>query len=276
MDYTQEQLVKDGFLVPPAPPDAWRAYDERHPVPNYFDFDWLSARHPDLYHRFALSSIGLMQELERLVDLSGLQVLDVGAGTGRSACAAARRARRVVALDAYASVTGFGAAQARQAGLTNLAYLRGNRDHLPFAASSFDALVNSWAELNLTEAYRLLKPGGLLIRLGAPLEALCGELTATLASAFPHLIQSIAPADWFEPGCPVQETRFLQDTWEGLPVLPPVLRHDFTYVADYSDPLEASAIFGRFYGPPARDYFLQRRQAQFAWRLRIEICRVLK
>lgn len=64
------------------------------PNPGYFEFDWLSARHPDLYDRFALSTVGLMHELRSVVDLTGLIVCDVGAGTGRSALGAAETASR--------------------------------------------------------------------------------------------------------------------------------------------------------------------------------------
>jgi SAM-dependent methyltransferase len=245
-------------------------------VPFYFDFDWFSARHPDLYHRFALSTDGLMQELEKLVDLSGLDVIDVGAGTGRSAIAAARRARSVCAVDIYKSVVLYGRDQVRRLGLANITYVRGNRGDLPFAASSFDALINSFAELHCSEAYRVLKPGGFLIRLGAPLAALCWELTATLSDVFPDILTEVAPDEWFEPGCPPTDIEFKEDEWNDQPVIPPTLQHDFTFVADYGDWQETAAIFGRLYGPKARQYFIDRRQSQVTHRLRIEVSRVRK
>jgi ubiquinone/menaquinone biosynthesis C-methylase UbiE len=276
MDYTQENLERDGYLIKAAPVDDWRRYDELHPVPNYFDFDWFSARHPDLYHRFALSTVGLMQELEKLVDLSGLDVIDVCAGTGRSALPAARRARTVAAVDIFEAVVLYGMDQVKQTGLNNLSYVRGDRNTLPFAGSQFDALVNSWAELSYPEACRVLKPGGYLIQLGAPVEALCGELTSTLAPVYPDLIQEVAPAEWFEVDFPEQNTRYADDFWNGLPVAPPTLRHDFTYLSEYADPQETAAIFGRLYGPKARQYILDRQQSHFAWRLRIEVSRVRK
>ncbi len=276
MGYCQEQLERDGFLIKAAPTDDWRKYDERHPVPGYFQFDWLSARHPDLYHRFALSTDGLMRELEKLVDLSGLDVIDVGAGTGRSAIAAARRAKTVTAVDIYESVVLFGMGKVRQAGLNNIVYVRGNRDDLPFADNSFDGVINSWAELGCSEAYRVLKPGGYLIRLGAPLEALCGELTPTLASEYPDIIQDVAPDDWFAADLPEKNSHYDDDVWNGLPVIPPTLRHDFTYVSEFGDCQETAAIFGRLYGPNAKQYFLERRQSHHTQRLRIEVSRVKK
>jgi SAM-dependent methyltransferase len=276
MAYTQEQLERDGFMIKAAPVDSWRTYDELHPVPFYFDFDWFSARHPDLYHRFALSTDGLMGELEKLVDLSGLDVIDVGAGTGRSAIAAARRARSVRAVDIYESVVLYGREQVRRLGLANISYIRGNRGDLPFAASTFDALINSFAELDYHEAYRVLKPGGYLIRLGAPIAALCGELTATLSDVFPDILTEVAPEEWFDPNCPPADIQFAEDEWNDQPVIPPTLQHDFTFVADYGDWQEAAAIFGRLYGPKARQYFLDRRQSQVTHRLRIEVSRVRK
>jgi ubiquinone/menaquinone biosynthesis C-methylase UbiE len=79
--------------------DSRRAYDEINPIPGYFPFDWLSSRHPDLYHQFALSTVGLMEKLHTIIDLTGCDVLDIGAGTGRSAMGAAQKAKRVFAVD---------------------------------------------------------------------------------------------------------------------------------------------------------------------------------
>ncbi len=276
MEYSQEKLERDGYLVKTAPVDDWQSYDELHPVPFYYDFDWLSARHPDLYHRFALSTVGLMLELDKLVDLSDLDIIDVGAGTGRSAIAAARRARSISAVDIYESVVLYGMDQVRRVGLNNISYVRGDRDNLPFADNSFDALINSWAELSYPEAYRVLKSGGYLIRLGAPLEALCGELTSTIADVYPNIIMEVAPDEWFAADFPEKNTLFAENFWNGLPVTPPTLQHDFNTISEYGDSQEAAAIFGRLYGPKARQYFRDRQQSHFTWRLRIEMCRVKK
>ena len=86
-----------------APADAWRTYDPINPSPGYYQFDWISARHPDLYHQYAVTSVGLIEQFVRLVDLTGLDVLDVGAGTGHSTIGAARKARHVTAVDAYSA-----------------------------------------------------------------------------------------------------------------------------------------------------------------------------
>lgn len=143
-----------------SPPDAWRVYDLRAPEPGYFEFGWLSARHPDLYHRFALSTVGLMAELEKVVDLTGLDVVDIGAGTGRSTLGAARTARHAYAVDAYASVVAFGRDDVDKAGRSNLTYLQGNNAALPLDDRSVDVALCAWAEIDYREAYRVPKPGG--------------------------------------------------------------------------------------------------------------------
>ncbi len=56
-------------------------------------------RYPDLYHSYALTSVALVAEVHRLVDLRGQVVCDVGAGTGRPAIALGVVASRVYAVD---------------------------------------------------------------------------------------------------------------------------------------------------------------------------------
>ncbi|MGH9560860.1 MAG: hypothetical protein ACRD3S_05330, partial [Terracidiphilus sp.] len=110
------------YNTPAAPEESWREYDADNPDPGYLEFDWISARHPDLYHQFALSTNGLMQELAKFVDLTGMTVVDVGAGTGRAAQATAAVASKVHAVDAYKSVVDYGTSLAEAQSLTNVEY----------------------------------------------------------------------------------------------------------------------------------------------------------
>jgi SAM-dependent methyltransferase len=276
MVFSLKQLIASGYDVPAAPLDDWRTYDEDNPVPGYFDFDWFSSRHPDLYHKYALTSTGLMQELDGLLDLSGMHVLDMGSGTGCASLEAAKKARRVTGVDIFTSVVPYGRAVLREAGMTNVDFLRGDCNHLPLPENTFDACLSSWAIWSSWEAYRVLKPGGVIISLGPVPGSLCGELTGTLASAFPEVITEVAAPELFDPDCPAVDSLIQDEEWSGLPVIPPVRQHDFTYLSDYGQVSEAAAITGRLYGPPAKCYFLERNQPTFAWRLRIEIARVRK
>jgi SAM-dependent methyltransferase len=217
----------------PAPPDSWRVYNESSPDPGYFEFDWLSARHPDLYHNFALSTDGLMHELEKLVDLTGLTVADVGAGTGRATVIAARKAKVVFAIDAYESVAAFGKRNAEAARLENVNYIIGDIENLPLENNSVDAVICAWAKLDYGEVYRVLRHNGYLIQLNCAPGSQCGELTATLAESYPGLITEVAPRAQFERFCPSVDSVAQDTNWNGVPLVSPMKRHDFTYVAEY-------------------------------------------
>lgn len=255
------------FDTPAAPEGAWREFDPDNPDPGYFEFDWISARHPDLYHQFAVSTEGLMRELPKVADLTDLTVVDVGAGTGRATQAAARVAKKVYAVDAYQSVIDYGARLAREAGLTNVEYRRGDRSALPFGDACIDAVICAWAVLDATEAARVLKPGGLLIQLVSSPHSIAGELTPVLFGANPDT----APID---VNAPPRDTTRPEPDWDGVPTLDGVHDHDFPYVAEYESAELAEAILGRIYGPAASAYLRHRRQRTIAWSLRITSARI--
>lgn len=273
---TNDYFANAGFGIEPAPVDDWREFDEREPAPGYFQFDWFSAYHPDLYHRFALSSEGLMDELEKMVGLSGLLVADIGAGTGRSTRRLAKKAAQVIAIDAYKAVLDFSQRLTAEAGITNITYQRDDRTRIILPDNAVDAVVCSWAELDFAEAYRIIKPGGYLIFMGGAPGALCGELTATLASEFPTIILEVAPAEVLDPSCPPQDFEIVESVWNKVTLAAPRRVRDFTFVADYGSCSEAAAIFGRLYGPKASAYLREQAQSTVSWRLRIEVGRVAK
>jgi SAM-dependent methyltransferase len=257
-----------GYETPAAPLEEWRDYDRGHPHPGYFEFDWISARYPDLYHRFAVSTDGLMDELEKLVDLTGLEVVDIGAGTGRSTLGAARTARHVNAIDAYRSVVEFGRNTVRQAGLTNVTYRQGDRAALPLEDESVDAALAVWAAFDPQEVYRVLRPGGWVIYGACAPGSLMGEMTEVLASSYQDFVSEVAPREVFAPGCPPEDGEVDTTSWEGIPVQW-MKYHDFTHVGDFGDATELAAILGRIYGPVAEQYARDHGKSTLAYRLRI-------
>jgi SAM-dependent methyltransferase len=250
---------------------AWRNFDIDQPDPGYFQFDWLSARHPDLYHAFAISSIALVEELTRRFDLSGSVVAEIAAGTGRCTAGLVRHADRVVAIDPYRSVIEFAARELRSTESTNCLHIQADRRSVPLQDSSVDAFVCCWGDLDHAEAYRVLKPDGLLVHMFGAGDA---ELSPILAREFPHLIPNpvdeprrSAPSDERLVGVIRPDIRFVDDAID---------IHAFDYVAEYGSPDEAAAIFGRLFGPATAAYLRERQQSTVWSRLAIYSARVAK
>jgi ubiquinone/menaquinone biosynthesis C-methylase UbiE len=104
-------------------------------------------------------------------------VLDVAAGTGHLGRAIAPRVRRVVCLDLSPNMLHEGEQAAQREGLTNITFLRGAAEDLPYPDSVFDAVVSRFAVhhfvepmVQVREMARVCRSGGkvVLIDLVAP------------------------------------------------------------------------------------------------------------
>ena len=108
------------------------------------------------------------QYLHRLLDLTGLVVLDVGAGTGRLTFAAAKKARRVYASEPCDMLREFMRDEIKRRSIPNVRVLDGYVTALPFEDDTFDAVlsghvVGDFYDEEIAEMSRVVKPGGWLI-----------------------------------------------------------------------------------------------------------------
>jgi ubiquinone/menaquinone biosynthesis C-methylase UbiE len=151
--------------------------------------------------------IGGVFATQRLLDLChiapGQVVLDVGCGTGYTACYLAKEYQaRVVAIDiSPAAVRRAQRRAARERGSDRVSVLCADARQLPFVGASFDTviiesvLIFGQASLIVSEAHRVLKPGGIfanneLALVGAPPGGLNTLLLETLG------IQAFSAKDW--------------------------------------------------------------------------------
>lgn len=123
----------------------------------------------------------IFRALEQIAPLSGLDVVEFGAGTGRLTCLLAPAARSIHAFDHSAHMLAVAKDKLTLSGLKNWHLAISDHRHMPLRDSVADLAISGWsicymvvdhpdtwyAELDraLNEMRRLVKPGGRLILL---------------------------------------------------------------------------------------------------------------
>jgi ubiquinone/menaquinone biosynthesis C-methylase UbiE len=127
------------------------------------------------YNRWYATPLGqLVDRVEKeaistlMPAVNGLQLLEVGCGSGNVSLVLARRGARVVGLDASGPMLVRAQDKTRQEGLA-VTWIRGLASHLPFVDESFDGVMCILAldfmtdrEMAIQEMVRVLIPGGFL------------------------------------------------------------------------------------------------------------------
>ena len=108
------------------------------------------------------------REVTSVTSLENKMVVDVGAGTGRVALAAAQSARHVFAVEPVARLRRFIRGKASEAGYSHVRVVDGFGHDIPLPADFADILITSHAlgwrlEEELAEFERVVKPMGFII-----------------------------------------------------------------------------------------------------------------
>lgn len=141
-------------------------------------------------------------------DMSGLDAIELGCGTGYVSSWMARRGAQVVGIDNSARQLETAQRLADEHGVA-LTLIHGNAEAVPRPDASFDFAISEygaaiWCDPRvwIPEAYRLLRPGGQLVFLGnSPLSLVCTPMDGS--TLVEHLVRdyfAIDRIDWSELG----------------------------------------------------------------------------
>ncbi|NOU99746.1 class I SAM-dependent methyltransferase [Paenibacillus planticolens] len=121
----------------------------------------------------------LLDVIEAIQPVEGLDILDLGAGSGRLTCVLAPKAKSILALDDSEAMLNVTAAKLQKAGLHSWSTQVADHRALPVSSGSYDLIVSGWSicylgstnlpdwERNIrqvmAEIKRVLRPGGSVI-----------------------------------------------------------------------------------------------------------------
>ncbi len=209
----------------------------------------------DLYDRFALSSVGAVDELERLFGFTDKSVLNIGSGSGRDSFAVAGRARHVLGIEPSAAMREYAVGKKRALGVENVEFVGGIAENLAaFGGATFDRAISVHAApfpwdtdgAAIREAMRVVRRGGFVAFVSTTPGWRMDHQPpgADEGYALPDFLERALRAAWFT-------------------------HRDTVVEMDYGSVAEALATWGCIYGEEAIDYLLDRRTAVLTWSLRI-------
>ena len=121
----------------------------------------------------------------------GMTVLDVAAGNGNFAIAAARRGATVMASDLTPRMVALGRARSAAAGFA-IAWQEADAEALPFATNQFDVVASVFGamfapqpECVAAEVFRVVRPGGLVVMANYAEDGFLGRFSALITQYAP-------------------------------------------------------------------------------------------
>jgi SAM-dependent methyltransferase len=133
---------------------------------------------------------------------AGDRVLDVAAGNGNVATVAARAGADVTASDFTPELVAAG--RVRTAGLgLDVQWDEADAEDLPYPDASFDAVTSAFGlmfaprpEVATAEAFRVVRPGGIVAVTAWTPDGFTGQVTALMGEYLPAPLAAARPIDW--------------------------------------------------------------------------------
>lgn len=145
-------------------------------MPNH---EHIYAHQADMYERLISKQASLLETIQSILHVEGLDIIDMGAGSGRLSCVLAPKAKTILALDESEAMLQLASDRLQYAGLHNWRTQVADHRHIPAEDQSADLIVSGWSICYLgssnnehwkvaihqvmQEITRVLRPGGTVI-----------------------------------------------------------------------------------------------------------------
>lgn len=236
------------------------AQDRPESIENRWDI--LYRDFPEVYEEFAQveKRPNAVDHLCQHFPLAGKVVADVAAGTGASTFKLAQHAAFVIGIEPEAAMRAIAVAEQRARGVANVRFEAGTAESLPLADRSVDAVVavtsaNPDVAAFATECARVVRPGGLVLRIDIAPGWYGGELASVIFDD---------PSDQ-PPSEPAREAILARLGYD---------IHDFFMDQDYGTVEKIVRTYGFIFGKRTIDYIRAHNTTTIRWKARIRYKRI--
>ena len=216
----------------------------------------------DTYHLMISKQPKLASYIADIRPYDGLDIVDMGAGTGRITLELAPKARSIIALDASEAMLQVTSDQLRRIGLTNWTTRTADHRSLPLPDNSADLIISGWSICYLTNDN--------IPEREVNLQRIMSEIHRVLRSDGTAIIIETMGTGEEQPNPPL----FLHDYYEKLTEMygftQSIIRHDYLF----DNPQQAETTVRFFFGDELAERVALRnspRVSEFAgiWRLQL-------
>jgi ubiquinone/menaquinone biosynthesis C-methylase UbiE len=219
--------------------------------PETIEHDWhaLYRDYPEVYDAFASFPYdpSPIDVIDCRFPLVGKVVVDVGSGSGRSTFALAQHAGRVIGVEPEAAMRALAERALVERRLENVSFVAGSAAAIPLPTAAADVVTAITASTDLAEGRRMLKPGGVIVRLDIAPDWYGGELNDVIGEPTPEL---------------AERSRLLVEEWGFAST-------DFDSVQEYGTTDNIVRTYGFIFGRKAIAHLRRTGQTSIRWRFRL-------